>query len=264
MTHNYQTEFEVANKESDKTIHHGYQRFYPYFLEPLREIDQLKMLELGYDNGYSIEIWKNYFKNPAIDSIDIIENPNDNRLNKFHNVNQDENDELDAFVQSNTDKYHFIIDDASHIPLHQWNTFIRFINVLEDGGVYIIEDTETNFWGRSWQYGYAFNSKIFSIYDKINIINEFINSEYIEEDLQKKYNLSDLEFAALQQIEMMTLGQNCVIIIKKSAKHQEYYRTFENYKHKKMVHVEDYSKRTFLQKIADKVVINFKPKQPNK
>ena len=260
MIQKYSTDFEIANKESDKTIHHGYQRFYPYFLEPLREIDQLKMLELGYDDGYSIEIWKNYFKNPSIDSIDIIENPNDDRLHKFYNVNQDKNEELDAFAHSNTSKYHFIIDDASHIPAHQWNTFIRFINLLEDGGIYIIEDTETNFWGRSWQYGYAFNSNIFSIYDKINIVNNFINSEFIEENLQEKYKLSDLEFAALQQIEMMTLGQNCVIFVKKSKKNQEFYRTFTNYKHKKMVHLEDLSQRNFLQKIADQIVPIFKSK----
>jgi hypothetical protein len=264
MIQKYSTDFVVANKQSDKTVHHGYQRFYPYFLESLREIDQLKMLELGYDDGYSIEIWKNYFKNPSIDSIDIIENPNDDRLNKFYNVNQDKNEELDVFVQSNTDKYHFIIDDASHIPLHQWNTFIRFLNVVQDGGVYIIEDTETNFWGRSWQYGYGFNSKIFSIYDKVNIINEFINSEFIEENLQEKHQLSDLECAALQQIEMVTLGQNCVIFIKKSKKHKEYYRTFQDYKHKKMVHVDDYSKRNFLQKIADSVVLIFRSKRENK
>ena len=261
MIQKFSTDFEIANKQSDKTHHHGYQRFYPYFLEPLREIDQLKMLELGYDSGFSIEIWKNYFKNPAIDSIDIIENPNDERLNQFYNVNQDKNEELDLFVQSIIEKYHFIIDDASHIPTHQWNTFIRFIALLEDGGIYIIEDTETNFWGRSWQYGYAFNSKIFSIYDKINLINKFINSEYIEENLQEKYQLSALEYTALQQVEMLTLGQNCVIITKKSKKHQEYYRTFQNYKHKKMVHVEDYSQRNFIQKIADAVVPIFTSKK---
>lgn len=247
------TDFEKCNLESDKTLHHGYQRFYPYFLEPLRSIENLKMLELGYDNGHSIGIWQNYFENPSIDSIDIIENPNDNRLANYFNVNQDKPDELDLFVKNNLSKYHFIIDDASHIPTHQWNTFIRFFNILEETGVYIIEDTETNFWGRAWQYGYGFNSQIFSLYHKIEMFNEFINSEFIEENLQTKYNLSNLEFATLKQIEMITLGQNCIIIIKKAEKFKKYYRDFANYKHKKSVHLLNMEEKTLFTRIINKV-----------
>lgn len=246
-------DFVACNEKSDKTLHHGYQRFYPYFLEPLRDVENLKMLELGYDNGHSIGIWKAYFNNPKIDSIDIIDDPKDERLHNFYNVNQDKNEELDGFVKQNTQKYQFIIDDASHIPQHQWNTFIRFFSILEEGGVYIIEDTETNFWGRAWQYGYGFDSRIFSIYQKINLVNEFINSEFIEENLQTKYNLSDLETQCLQQIEMMSLGQNCVVFTKKSEKFRPYYRKFENYKHKKSVHLVDISEKPFLQRVIRKI-----------
>ena len=247
------TDFEKCNLESDKTLHHGYQRFYPYFLEPLRSIENLKMLELGYDNGHSIGIWQNYFENPSIDSIDIIEDPKDHRLANYYHVNQDKPEELDLFVKNNSEKYQFIIDDASHIPTHQWNTFIRFFNILDESGVYIIEDTETNFWGRAWQYGYSFNSQIFSLYQKIEMINEFINSEFIEENLQAKYNLSDLEFATLKQIEMITLGQNCIIIIKKTEKFKEFYRNFENYKHKKSVHLIDMREKPLFSRIINKV-----------
>lgn len=247
------SDFVESNKESDKTLHHGYQRFYPFFLEPLRAITGLKMLELGYDNGYSIGIWESYFNNPKIDSIDIIANPNDDRLNNYFNVNQDKPEELDRFVNENSSKYHFIIDDASHIPTHQWNTFIRFFNILEEGGIYIIEDTETNFWGRAWQYGYGFDSRIFSIYQKIELINQFINSEFIEENLQQKYGLSDLEYNALKQIELMTLGQNCVIFKKKSSQFSQFYRNFENYKHKKSVNLVDISQKPILQQVMGKL-----------
>lgn len=246
-------DFEKSNLESDKTIHHGYQRFYPYFLEPLRKIQNLKMLELGYDNGYSIGIWKSYFSNPKIDSIDIIDNPNDDRLNNYFHVNQDKIEDLDHFIKTIPYRYHFIIDDASHIPIHQWNTFIRFFDLLEDGGVYIIEDTETNFWGRAWQYGYGFDSRIFSIYTKLNIINEIINSEFIEEDLKAKYQLSDLEFQCLQQIELMTVGQNCIIFVKKSEKFKKYYRTFEDYRHKNSVHLTDISQKNLPTRILNKL-----------
>ncbi|HPW89416.1 MAG TPA: hypothetical protein PK067_09965 [Kaistella chaponensis] len=252
------TDFEKCNMQSDKTIHHGYQRFYPYFLEPLRTIPNLKMLELGYDNGYSIGIWQSYFNNPSIDSIDIIEDPKDNRLANYYNVNQDKPEELDLFVKNNSGKYQFIIDDASHIPTHQWNTFIRFFSILDASGVYIIEDTETNFWGRAWQYGYAFNSQIFSLYHKIEMINEFINSEFIEENLQTKYNLTDIEFETLNQIEMITLGQNCIIIIKKTEKFKDFYRDFENYKHKNSVHLIDMTEKPLITRIINKVTKSLK------
>ncbi len=247
------TDFEDSNLKSDKTHHHGYQRFYPFFLEPLRAVPNMKMLELGYDDGYSVAIWQNYFNNPEIDSIDIIKNPEDGRLANFFNVNQDKIEELEDFVKNCNKKYRFIIDDASHIPKHQWNTFIRFFDLLEEGGIYIIEDTETNFWGRAWQYGYGFDSRVFSIYQKIGIINEHINSEFIEEDLQKKYGLSDLETKCLKQIEMMSLGQNCVIFVKKSKRFSKYYRQFKDYKQKKSVHLVDTSEKPLHQRIIRKL-----------
>lgn len=252
MNNSFFTDFERCNEKSDKTLHHGYQRFYPYFLEPLRKIPNLRMLELGYDDGYSIGIWQRYFNDPRVDSIDIISDPKDSRLNRFFQINQDHNEELEAFVRENKEKYHFIIDDASHIPRHQWNTFLRFFSILEDGGVYIIEDTETNFWGRAWQYGYGFDSRTFSIYEKLEIINEFINAEFIEEDLQQKHGLSDLETECFRQIEMKTLGQNCVIFIKKQKQFTQYYRPFSEYKQKHSVNVADLSVKPLSQRIISR------------
>ena len=41
----------------------------------------------------------------------------------------------------------FSIDDGSHAPQHQFDTFFYlFENLLEEGGVYIIDDIETTFW----------------------------------------------------------------------------------------------------------------------
>lgn len=49
-----------------------------------------------------------------------------------------------------------IIDDGSHHPVHQFETFNDlFSNILEPGGVYIIEDVECNYWHPgSSVYGY--------------------------------------------------------------------------------------------------------------
>ena len=209
----------ISNIESrsDKISHHGYHRFYDRFLHQFSEHDEILMLELGYEDGYSIDIWKKYFKKARIHSIDIIDNP--------------ENLLVDQFVLENTEKYDFIIDDASHVPTHQWNTFIRFISILKEGGVYIIEDIETSYWGKSEIFGYEFDSAQTSILKKIPIIIDAINREFSQEVLVEKYNLTKDESFAVNQIESLTCGYNCIIFTKKTAGNSQYYRENSSYRH---------------------------------
>jgi hypothetical protein len=231
MIENEESKFAEANITSDKISHHGYHRFYPTFLYKFKDVSNIKILELGYESGHSIQLWKNYFKNPIIHSIDIIEDPKDPKLDAYFNVDQSNNEMLDSFCKCNTTKYQFIIDDASHIPDYQWNTFIRFVDMLSEGGVYIIEDIETSFWGISEFFGYEFDSHKTSILQKIEAIYHIINNEFISWDIQKKYGLSDLEVQALSQIETLTIAYNCLIFTKKdNSKYSRYYRTYEQYR----------------------------------
>ncbi|MBK7099094.1 MAG: hypothetical protein IPH58_13005 [Sphingobacteriales bacterium] len=207
--------FIEANEDSDKIWHHGYQRLYPFFLDRFIG-DKIKMLEIGYENGYSIKLWSNYFKNAIIHSADIIENPNDSLLEKYFILDQSNVDDLDEFVRNSISKYSLIIDDASHIPEFQWNTFVRLINLLKSGGVYIIEDIETSFWGKSSFLGYEFDARKTSIFNKLLPLPYIINQEFSQNDYKHKYNLSDLEANALSQIEMVIFGANCIILLKKT------------------------------------------------
>lgn len=162
MTHS------ISNIEtqSDKISHHGYHRFYDRYLQQFSKTEKILMLELGYENGYSIEIWKNYFENVSIHSIDILDNLKNPLVDKFFRVDQNSIEELDRFVSKNQEKYDFIIDDASHVPAHQWNTFIRLMSILEEGGIYIIEDIETSYWGKSEIFGYHFDAEETSLLKK--------------------------------------------------------------------------------------------------
>ena len=52
---------------TDKVRHHGYHRFYPLFLEGLRQRNlgdntKIKMFEIGYLQGESFKMWKEYFE----------------------------------------------------------------------------------------------------------------------------------------------------------------------------------------------------------
>lgn len=56
---------------TDKVRHHGYHRFYPLFLEGIRqknlnENTKIKMFEIGYLQGESFRMWKDYFKGADI------------------------------------------------------------------------------------------------------------------------------------------------------------------------------------------------------
>lgn len=224
----------ISNVESksDKISHHGYHRFYDRFLQQFSEHNEILMLELGYEDGYSIDIWKNYFKKVRIHSIDIIDNLENPLVDEFYKVDQNSNKELDNFAQQNQEKYDFIIDDASHVPTHQWNTFIRFMSILKERGVYIIEDIETSYWGKSEIFGYEFDSAETSILKKIPIIIDAINKEFSQDDLLKKCNLTIEEAFAINQIESLTCGYNCLIFTKKTAENSHYYRDNSSYRHK--------------------------------
>ena len=231
MKENNVRKFEECNVASDKILHHGYHRFYPTFLEKFRNVSNFKMLELGYENGHSIELWKNYLNNPIIHSIDIIDDPNDPNLDAYFKIDQSKNELLESFYKNNNNKYQFIIDDASHVPEYQWNTFVRFINLLSEGGVYIIEDIETSFWGKSKFYGYEFDSQKTSIFHKLEAVYHVINNEFIPWNIQSKFKLTDLELKALIQIETMSIAYNCLIFTKKDyLKYSKFYRNNERYR----------------------------------
>jgi hypothetical protein len=63
----------------------------------------------------------------------------------FFKLNQSNVQELIDFVNQNTTKYDIIIDDASHVPKDQYNTYkIFFSCLLKEKGIYVVEDLFTS------------------------------------------------------------------------------------------------------------------------
>lgn len=228
---NINEQFANANSDaSDKITRHGYQRFYPFFLHHLRDIEELTLLEIGFHEGNSVTLWNNYFNKPKIHAIDIKDNVEHPALSGYYKVDQSKPEELKAFAEKVNTQFHFILDDGSHAPLHQWNTFIEFFQLLLEGGTYIIEDVETSFWGESSVYGYPINTKEFSLFKKLQALPYIINGEFSATDLKKKWELTDKEFATLSTVEMLTTGHNCFMLIKKDKTlYKNYYRKYEEY-----------------------------------
>lgn len=207
--YDFQKFFLVKGSKSDKLHHHGYHRIYPWFLEHFRK-QEVTLLEIGIEKTESLKLWDGYFKNLTLHGIDIdaknFENPNIT----LHKVDQSKPKELESFVTKVGTTFDIIVDDGSHVPEHQILTLDYIWALLKPGGVYIIEDIETSYWGKSKIYGYKFNSNSINVIQYLKNLIDFVNIEFSGKKIKHKKN-RDIN----EEIEMITFAYNCVILIKK-------------------------------------------------
>jgi hypothetical protein len=96
--------------------------------------------------GNSLRMWKKYFPFGSINAIDIFDKSalQERRINIFKGSQVDKEFLQDVIRQiGNPD---IIIDDGSHINEHMIETFKILFPVLKDGGIYVVEDTQTSYW----------------------------------------------------------------------------------------------------------------------
>lgn len=192
--------FREIGKDADKVHTHGYDTIYPTFLEKLRD-EEFNMLEIGVNEGDSMNLWAEYFPSAAIYGIDIDSAWSSDRCTTYK-FDQSNPSDLKKIVEI-IPKCKFIIDDGSHVPYHQLITFNElFNNLLEDGGTYIIEDIECNYW-RSTETIYGYEVGYYNIVDYFRKLVDKINS---------KFSLTKNEM----NISTITFGYNCIIITKKT------------------------------------------------
>ena len=160
---------------TDKVWRHGYHRFYGTLLEPFRDKVGLKMLEIGVDDGRSMLPWIRFFANAASDGIQgvayiangdlatsVCAKENVTGCDKMKVFTGDQSDV--AFLRrliregaglnpdaagkaSDWDQggWDIVIDDGSHVPIHQLVTFAALFPFVRPGGLYVIEDIETSY-----------------------------------------------------------------------------------------------------------------------
>jgi hypothetical protein len=105
-----------------------------------------RFLEIGVQYGGSLMMWKKYFENAKIFGIDI--NPDCKKL---------EEKDIEIMIGSQNDKLFLsnfaksvinldiLIDDGGHTMEQQINTFEILFPIISNGGVYIVEDTESSY-----------------------------------------------------------------------------------------------------------------------
>lgn len=138
---------------TDKAHSHNYT---PTYHKLLAGKTVKKVLEIGlgwgglmhndYPPAGSLLMWRDYFPEAEIYGLDIRPDTlrNEGRIHSFL-CDQDNLDSLlDAADKVGRD-FDLIVDDGSHVPMHQVTTALVFVPLLAPGGIYVIEDVHKEF-----------------------------------------------------------------------------------------------------------------------
>lgn len=206
---------EKYNTDKKSSIHNYTETYFSIF--DSQRLSIKNFLEIGILDGSSLKMWKDFFPNAEIYGIDI--NPNclkfeDERVN-IRIGSQDNASFLESSFLRNNIEFDHILDDGSHISVHQIKSFeYLFNNCLKSGGLYIIEDTCCSYWG-SHQTGDSptcmeyFKAKI----DEINFYGFIKNGVY---DRNNKYILENYPNPTEHQMKIKSIRfLNSIIIIEK-------------------------------------------------
>lgn len=166
----------------------------------------LRMLEIGVSQGGSLEMWRRYFGSEAtiigIDinpqSADCVDPPNQVRIGS----------QADSqFLKSVVDEMgppDIILDDGSHIAAHQAASFRALFPLLKDGGLYVIEDLHTSYWGGCFEGGYQREGTAIEL------------SKQLVDDMHHWYHGEAIAFST--DVEAIHNHDSIVVIEKRAAK----------------------------------------------
>lgn len=111
----------------------------------------VRILEIGVQNGGSLEIWRRYFANAELVLGCDINTACGNLVfddEKIAVVIGDANtDETERNILAMSEKFDIIIDDGSHLSSDIIRSFARYFPHLSEGGMYIAEDLHCSYWG---------------------------------------------------------------------------------------------------------------------
>lgn len=218
MNHIQRAFLQASTGSTDKVAHHGYHRFYAWFLAPFRD-KPVRLLEIGLGELGSVQLWKRYFTaGIELHGIDIHAKSFRSGDVTLHQVDQGDAGQLAAFASGVGGAFDIVVDDGSHVPAHQLLTLRTLWPIVAAGGIYILEDIETAYWGRSTIYGYLFDSRRASenVLRQLSAAVDAVNAEFLSPAQQRAIDRHPLR-AVLREVEMISYGHNCIVIVKKDS-----------------------------------------------
>jgi hypothetical protein len=144
---------------TDKWGSHWYAAHYQTHFAALRR-KRLRLLEIGVggeedpqSGGASLRMWKAYFPNARIYGLDIADkSPHDESRIKTFQGSQDDEGFLRQ-LSHHAGPFDIVIDDGSHINAHVIGSFGTLFPLLSEHGIYVVEDTQTAYWGGKYGGG---------------------------------------------------------------------------------------------------------------
>ena len=206
-------------KVSDKWS--SYLPFYDELFEKYRT-QNLNLLEIGVQNGGSLETWKTFFSNANI----LIGCDIDTRCSNLQyddprvhvvvgDANQPEtHDRITALCKD----FDIVIDDGSHLSNDILNSFMIYFPMVKPGGLFIVEDAHTlylNDWGGGVLNEFSAYSFFKKLVDVISIQfwgNELSVDAYFRTFFPIGQMPSFLKEGWVESIEF----RNSIIVIRKS------------------------------------------------
>ena len=181
------------------------------------------LLEIGIQNGGSLDIWARYFPNAeAIVGCDI--NPKCGQLvyadPRVHVVVGDATEKpVELEVLAHSSSFDIVIDDGSHFPREVIMAFLRFWPHIKAGGVYIAEDLHCDYFP-THQGGFSRRDTATRFFaELVHIINfEHWQRQSALSALFDAFNLGALasEVALVDTIASISF-HNSVVIVRKAA-----------------------------------------------
>lgn len=183
----------AAHYGTDKWGTHRYAQHYQRHLEQFRG-DEFAMLEIGIGGyqrqgkgGASLRAWQDFFPKAQIIGLDIQDKSfvDGGRIRTYQGSQADP--ELLERMNREVGPFRLVIDDGSHRPEHIRASFEVLYPLLLDGGIYVIEDTQTSYWPE-WgghEDRHDRNTSMALVKDLVDGLNY---EEYVDESYQPTYS----------------------------------------------------------------------------
>lgn len=193
-----------TNDPNTDPKYHGYTPIYSDLFSPIRYSCK-SLLEIGVREGWSHQMWYDYFPNAMIYGLDMfMEISRENVKIENERIKLFEGDQSDSEMLERTFKdfeFDIIIDDGSHYCKHHQISFKHLFLKVKPSGYYIIEDLATC-------YEPQFNDNYDLKYSTISFLKRLQNKKFMSYyiDNGKEY---------LDQIESVTINGELGVIKKK-------------------------------------------------
>jgi glycosyltransferase involved in cell wall biosynthesis len=183
------------------------------------------LLEIGVQNGGSLEIWSKYFPNAEnIVGCDI--NPDCARL-EYENksikvvIGNSSTPEIKNKISEISPSYNLIIDDGSHNSSDIIKSFLLYFPALEQDGIYIVEDLHCSYW-QEWEGGLYDPYSSMAFLKKLADITNFEHwgiersaSDYLS-SFSEHYSSEELNKVDYSEIHSVSFINSLCIITKKT------------------------------------------------